>query len=328
MYTKKVIYCIATVILCFNLYAKTRVILDTDIGSDCDDAGALAVLHKLADKGEVEILGVIYSSGMNKYGVGVCDAINTYYGRGDLPLGRNINEDVGDPRDYFSKRIATDVKTFHHDVVQSGMDMVSVYKEILKKEKDSSVTIITVGHPIGLVHLMRDKEACILVKSKVDQWIAMGGGGWNFCKNGMENYMLELLNKWPCKMYVSSYGAKVITGNIRLPNTPKDNPVRQAYKSFIGNCLEKGRPSWDQIAVLFAVRPELFEIDSYGYLEQLADKNVRWNKVKNNPNQYWVIPKVSDKEIQGIIEDLMSQPPAHKEKKTAITWQGLTSYNG
>jgi hypothetical protein len=64
------------------------VIFDRDIGSDGDDAGALAVLHRLADLGEVEIAGVIVSSGKNRFGVGVCAAINTWYGRGDLPLGQ------------------------------------------------------------------------------------------------------------------------------------------------------------------------------------------------------------------------------------------------
>jgi len=167
---------------CKILYEKNhivpKVILDTDMGSDCDDAGAMAVLHKLADRGEVEILGVIYSSGKNKYGVGVCDAINTYYGRGDLLLGQNLNDDVGDPRDSYSKKIATDVTTYRHDVIDSAMDMVSAYKIMLEKEQDASVTIITVGHPIGLVHLLRDDEGARLVKSKVSRWVAMGGGGW------------------------------------------------------------------------------------------------------------------------------------------------------
>jgi len=72
------------------------VIFDTDMGSDCDDAGALAVLHSLADAGEVKILGVVFSSGKNRYGVRTCDAINTYYGRGDLPLGQYHGTDVGD----------------------------------------------------------------------------------------------------------------------------------------------------------------------------------------------------------------------------------------
>ncbi len=36
-----------------------RVILDTDMASDCDDAGALAVLNALADCGEAEIVAVV-----------------------------------------------------------------------------------------------------------------------------------------------------------------------------------------------------------------------------------------------------------------------------
>ncbi|MHC4097424.1 MAG: family 16 glycoside hydrolase [Planctomycetota bacterium] len=286
------------------VFAQTKVILDTDIGSDCDDAGAMAVLHKLADKGEVKILGIIYSSGKNKFGIGVCDAINTYYGRGDLPLGQNLNDDVGDPRDFFSKQIATDTSTYHHDVINSAMDLVS-----LEKEQDAGVTIVTVGHPIGLVHLLRDDEGVRLVKSRVSRWVAMGTGGWNFSKNGMAEYMPELLKKWPCELYLSGYGAKVITGNIKLPRTPKNNPVRTAYESFIWNCLEKGRPSWDQIAVLFAARPQYFKIESHGFVEQTEDKSVRWNNKKNNPKHHWVLPKISDAEMRDIIEDLMSRKP-------------------
>ena len=37
-------------------------IFDTDMDSDCDDLGALAVLHALADRGEEEILATVTSS--------------------------------------------------------------------------------------------------------------------------------------------------------------------------------------------------------------------------------------------------------------------------
>jgi hypothetical protein len=156
------------------------VIFDTDMGSDCDDAGALAILHALADAGEVRILGVIFSSGKNRYGVGTCDAINTYYGRGDLPLGQYQGTDVGDPNDSYTKRIATATELFGHDIVDQAPDLVSVYRTILESQPDQSVTIVTVGHPHGLVHLMRDPRAAELVRKKVDRWVAMGMGGWNF----------------------------------------------------------------------------------------------------------------------------------------------------
>jgi len=311
---KKLFSYMLITILSASVFAQTKVIFDTDIGSDCDDAGAMAILHKLADKGEVEILGVVYSSGKNKFGIGVCDAINTYYGRGDLPLGQNHKDDVGDPRDFFSKQVATDTVTYHHDVISSARDLVSAYKMMLEKEQDASVTIITVGHPIGLVHLLRDDEGVRLVRSKVSRWVAMGGGGWNFSQNGMAEYMHELLEKWPCRLYMSSYGEKVITGNIKLPNTPENNPVRKAYESFIWNCLEKGRPSWDQIAVLFAIRPQYFRIESHGAVEQTEDKNVRWDNRINNLKHYYVLPKISDTEMRDIIEDLMSEQPASVQR--------------
>jgi inosine-uridine nucleoside N-ribohydrolase len=37
-----------------------KIILDTDIGPDCDDAGAIAVLHTLATQGAAEILGIAH----------------------------------------------------------------------------------------------------------------------------------------------------------------------------------------------------------------------------------------------------------------------------
>lgn len=72
------------------------VILDTDMGSDCDDVGALALLHEYANKGDTEILGVIYSSGAVPYGAGVIDAINRYYNHSDVPIGANYDTSFGD----------------------------------------------------------------------------------------------------------------------------------------------------------------------------------------------------------------------------------------
>jgi hypothetical protein len=69
------------------------VLVDTDIGPDCDDAGALAVLHALADRGGVEILGVMYALS-NPYGAPCVDAINTYYGRADIPVGTLKDDDL------------------------------------------------------------------------------------------------------------------------------------------------------------------------------------------------------------------------------------------
>ncbi|NQU23111.1 MAG: nucleoside hydrolase [Candidatus Nealsonbacteria bacterium] len=293
------------------------VIFDTDMGSDCDDAGALAVLHALADAGEVRILGVIFSSGKNRYGVGTCDAINTYYGRGDLPLGQYKGTDVGDPKDSYTKRIATDTKAFRHDIVDEAPDLVSVYRTILQSQPDHSVTIVTVGHPHGLVHLMRDRRAAELVRAKVDRWVAMGMGGWNFQQVGMSAYSEELLKKWPMPFYISPSGVDVKTGHRRLPKTPETNPVREAYRLW-NTALVDGRSSWDQVAVLSLLRPKLFKLEHRGHVERTPEGRVVWNPDVDNPNHHLVTPRIPAEEMARIIEELMARPP----KARVVAGQG------
>ncbi len=293
------------------------VIFDTDIGSDCDDAGALAVLHALADAGELHILGVIFSSGKNRYGVGTCDAINTYYGRGDLPLGQYQLTDVGDPGDSYTKRIATDTPLFGHDVVDDAPELVSVYRTFLESQPDHHVTIVTVGHPHGLVHLLRDRRGAELVRTKVDRWVAMGTGGWNFKAVGMSAYSQELLEKWPMPFYISPAGKDIITGNRLLPRTPKSNPVREAYRLWGNNALAHGRSSWDQVALLSVARPELFTFQNKGQVERKANGQVIWNPARDNPKHHLIIPNVSNGEMADMIEELMARAPkAHSSKRS------------
>ena len=85
--------------------APVRLVVDTDLGFDVDDAGALAVASHLADLGECELVGVVHDTGPAGprgkpsrrsvdaprrvgfvKGVGGADTIVHYYGR-DPPLG-------------------------------------------------------------------------------------------------------------------------------------------------------------------------------------------------------------------------------------------------
>jgi inosine-uridine nucleoside N-ribohydrolase len=289
---------------------RPAVIFDTDMGSDCDDAGALAVLHALADAGELRILGVVFSSGKNRYGVGTCDAINTYYGRGDLPLGQYQGADVGDPRNSYTKQIATDTRRFGHDTIDQAPDLVAVYRSILASQPDHSVTICTVGHPHGLVHLLRDRRGSELIRAKVDRWVAMGMGGWNFQQMGMSDYCQELLDRWPMPFYISPSGKAIQTGHRLLPQTPESNPVREAYRLWgTGTAIADGRSSWDQVAVLFVARPELFTVERGGRVERLADGKVIWNPDADNASHYLVTPKHPVDEMAAIIEELMARAP-------------------
>ena len=65
---------------------KRGVILSTDIGPDCDDVGAIAVLWSLADELEFPVLGMVNCTS-NKNGVGAIEAVNAFCGHGGVPLG-------------------------------------------------------------------------------------------------------------------------------------------------------------------------------------------------------------------------------------------------
>lgn len=296
---------------------KVKVIFDTDMGSDCDDAGAMAVLHKLADRGEIEILGTIFSSNANKFGIGTCAAINSYYGRKDLPLGQfQGNIIIGDSRNSYSQYIAEADSIYGHSVIDSTTESTLAYKKMLRKQTNKSVTIITVGHPVALYYLIKDEEGNELVKEKVKRWIAMTHTNtrtkrdWNFGNNGSAPFIKELLQLWPTEIYFSGKGRNIITGNKKLPATDINNPVKKAYELW-GNSLEKGRSSWDQIAVLFAAQPEYFSTEK-GSMSQNDSLETFWNPKVIKKHHYKITPKIQDSELEIIIEDLMSQKPLIK----------------
>ncbi len=61
-------------------------IFDTDIGNDVDDVLALGVIHALQSRGECELLAVTITKD-NPLAASFTDAVNTFYGRGDIPIG-------------------------------------------------------------------------------------------------------------------------------------------------------------------------------------------------------------------------------------------------
>ena len=72
----------AVALLCTGAQETTadqpkKVIYETDMCLDVDDVGGLAMLHALADEGEVEILAVTFNE-VHPSGAAAIDAINTW----------------------------------------------------------------------------------------------------------------------------------------------------------------------------------------------------------------------------------------------------------
>ena len=122
-----------------------RIIFDTDIQGDVDDVGAVAVLHALADLGEIEILATGVSA-KNPYSPPCLDALNTYFGRPELPLG--VVKGPGFFRDSkYAKEIAEE---FPHQLksAEEAPNAAVVYRKVLAAQEDHSVVMISVAEVI------------------------------------------------------------------------------------------------------------------------------------------------------------------------------------
>ena len=59
------------------LSRRVKLIFDTDMGNDIDDALALGVIHALQSRGECELLAVTLSKD-NDFAAPFCDLVNTF----------------------------------------------------------------------------------------------------------------------------------------------------------------------------------------------------------------------------------------------------------
>ena len=307
------------------------------MGSDCDDAGAQALLHAYADLDKVDILACVYSSGKVQYGAGVVEAINRYYGRPDIPVGAYHLTDVGDSVD---KMLAAELVTsgrFGNEIVHNtdAPEMTRLLRGVLARQPDQSVVYITVGHTKGLYDLLRSPADDIsglsgeqLVKTKIEKWVALGAlradnedgeyrKDWNFFFNGTALYTDYLVDHFPTPVFYISAGNDVLTGK-SLENTPRSNIVREAYVSWLGNyfgkTLSDQRPSWDLAAVYYAVEGDgdFLKTLGKGNLDFDPEKGCRW-MTDSESSQYYVTQK------EGVIEEfadylnqMISRPPRNR----------------
>ena len=77
----------AALILSATCLAKpVRLIFDTDMGNDIDDAMALAMIHNLERRGACQLLAVTSTKDHPKSAAFI-DALNMFYGQPDIPIG-------------------------------------------------------------------------------------------------------------------------------------------------------------------------------------------------------------------------------------------------
>lgn len=246
------------------------IILDTDIGPDYDDVGAMAVLHALADRGEAKPLAVI-SSNKNELTVPTIEILNTYFGRPTLPVAapKGTAPDFGATQKWPEMLMAK----YPHKIAKSSdaPDAVETYRKILSKQPDQSVTIVTIGFLTNLAKLLESEpdqisplSGEILVRRKVKQLVSMAG----MFPQGREYNVLvdsvasqKVFSSWPTQIVLSGFeiGNKIKTGLRIVANDKLTGPVKDVFAMAmpLSKGDAEGRMSWDQTAVLVAIRGNL-----------------------------------------------------------------------
>lgn len=282
-----------------------KIIFDTDMESDVDDVGALAMLHGLADSGFAEILATV-SSSLNPWAAPTIDVINTYFNRPDIPIG-NVKTFGVYRNSKYSREI---VERYPHDtgLGEDAPNATDVYRNILSSQPDSSVVIVTVGYVTNLYYLLQsgpDSHSPLtgmeLVARKVKQYICMGGryplqqdpGKWGNFKPDPRaiQYVAE---HWPTRIIFTAGGSfadAIPTGKILFQEKFSDNnPVSDAYKIFLEGWNRNYHHSADFIAVYVAVRgiDPYFTIRRRGYNHIFNDGTNVWRLEPDKPNHYIV----------------------------------------
>jgi hypothetical protein len=295
------------------------IILDTDFSPDADDVGAVALMHRLANDGKIDIPAMMISSG-DPWSARALAFTNSYYGRANIPIGMADGLTTEEPSAY-AETLARQDPRLDFDQYSA----VDLYRRVLAAQPERSVTVIAIGSLTNLARLLDSGpdrhsplDGVALVERSVSSLVCMGGEypsgrEWNFYQDpGASRRVAE---GWPTPITFVGFelGEKIITGKT-LDTLPLASPL---YLSYLLHNDFLGRPSWDQLAVLYGaadqhIREKLFSQSPQGLNVVNSDGSNHWLPVQNGPHAYLKLG-VSGDEAAALIDQLML------ESESAVT---------
>jgi purine nucleosidase len=315
-----------------------RLIFDTDICGDCDDVLALGMIHALQSRGHCRLLAVTISVD-NDQAAPFVDAVNTFYGRGDIPIGVVGHGGVVEKSRYLSlvdEKDAAGHYRYPHDLVsgRSAPGATSVLRKALAAQPDHSVVIAQVGFSTNLARLLEsppDEHSPLsgveLVRSKVKILSLMAGA---FTTIEGKSHYLEynvikdiksarvLADRWPTGMVYSGFEIGIA---LPYPSTSIErdysyvphHPLAEAYIRYIPP--PHNRPTWDLTSVLYAILPGrgYFDLSPRGKVTVEADGFTRFEETSDGNHQYLILkPEQKPRVLEALVQ-LSSQPPCRVE---------------
>ena len=315
-------------------HAPVSIIFDTDIGNDIDDTLALGLIHALESQGECKLLAVTITKD-NRYAAPFVDLVNTFYGRGGIPIGV-VHKGVTPEDGNYARAVSTAEdkgQLRYPHKLRDGRDAseaTSLLRKVLAGQPDSSVVIVQVGFSTNLARLLDSKpdevsplDGMALVKKKVRLLSAMAGrftptpDGKPYAEY---NVVMDLksaqyvFQRWPTPIVFSGWeigdailfpGRSIEQDFSYVPH----HPVAEAYKL----CLKfpYDRPTWDLTSVLYAVRPDAgyFGLSSRGKAIVENDGATRFQTDANGSHRFLTLIPEQKAAVSELFIKLCSRRP-------------------
>lgn len=321
-----------------NVPAPVKIIFDTDIGNDVDDALALGLLHSLQTRGACELLGVTITRCDELAGPYV-NAINHFYGRPQLPVGCIR----GTPESDISKFLPLvevrdgDAFRYPHDLKRSSdaPDALKLLRRLLAAQPDGSVTLVQVGYfsnfaalldtpadeisPLTGLELVRRKVKLLSVMAGAFQTIEDNN---HFCEFNVYKDVpaaQKLAKEWPTPIVWSGFEI-----GIALPypavSIERDytyvphHPIAASYFAYIPPPHE--RPTWDLTSALYAVYPDrgYFGLSEPGTVTVEADGFTRFTPKAGGRDRFLKLDALQRARTLEALVQLCVQPPPRTGK--------------
>ena len=307
------------------------------MGNDVDDLMALCMIHNLCARGTVDLLAVTITKD-NPQAAPFVDAVNTFYGRPDVPIGVVKGGATPEPGKF---NLLADAKNedgslrYPHDLM-SGNDApeaTGLIRTLLAAQPDNSVTLVQVGFFTNFKRLLESQpdahsplsgRELIMKKVKVLSIMAGAFQTVNWDTRYLEYNVVKdvpaaqaLAKSWPSPVVFSGYEIGVAAA---FPHEVierdfeyvKHHPLKEAYCLY--NPPPHDRPTWDPTALLYAVYPErgYFDLSPAGTVT-VEDNGATWyrpSKDGKGLHRYLVMRDAEAARVREAIVQLCAEPPA------------------
>lgn len=311
-----------------------NLMVDTDIGNDCDDAAAAALACMYESAGLCKLLCFTVNT-TDRYAPGCLDAIADRYGS-RKPIGVYKGEGFPESPSSYCRKVA---ERFGTAELSERPEAVGLMRRKLSACPDGSVKIVCIGQLNNLRALLQSQadaygaDGISLVQKKVCEVVVMGGMFGADCVDFFgQAYTAEYniatavadsvlaLRLCPVPVTFSDFllGKDVLTLGSLVPMAKVD-PVGYAYQLFCGG----DRPSWDVLTVMYAVRGEgkLFRKAMCGQVNVTADGRTKFVPSEHGMHRYLFSAAGGPAELCAAVEGEFQK--FHPEKVFAENAQGV-----